>query len=50
MPESKFVGRQAELDRLRLEQVRLKEDAEQGRRLQALLGFREKFIAQREKA
>ena|SRR5947209_2918645 len=37
---------QAELDRLRLEQVRLKEDAEQGRRLQALLGFREKFIAQ----
>ena len=37
---------QAELDRLRLEQARLKEDAEQGRRLQALLGFREKFIAQ----
>ena len=37
---------QAELDRMRLEQARLREDAEQGRRLQALLGFREKFISQ----
>jgi rod shape-determining protein MreC len=30
---------------LRMEEVRLKEDAEQGRRLQTLLGFREKFVA-----
>ncbi|PYP87539.1 MAG: rod shape-determining protein MreC [Candidatus Angelobacter sp. Gp1-AA117] len=37
---------QAELDRMRLEQARLREDAEQGRRLQALLGFREKLILQ----
>jgi len=37
---------QAELDRMRLEQARLREDAEQGRRLQVLLGFREKFISQ----
>jgi rod shape-determining protein MreC len=34
-----------ELDRLRLEQVRLKEDAAQARRLQALLGFKEQFIS-----
>jgi rod shape-determining protein MreC len=37
---------QDEVNRLRMEQVRLKEDAEQGRRLQALLGFKEKFISQ----
>ena len=37
---------QEELDRLRVEHARLKEDAEQGRRLQALLGFRERFVAQ----
>jgi len=37
---------QAELDRMRLEQARLREDAEQAHRLQALLGFREKFISQ----
>src|SRR5947199_265464 len=37
---------QAELDRMRMENARLKEDAAQAHRLQALLGFREKFIAQ----
>lgn len=37
---------QAEITRLRLEQARLKEDAEQGRRLQTLVGFKEKFISQ----
>lgn len=37
---------QAENTRLRMEQVRLKEDAEQAHRLQALLGFREKTVAQ----
>jgi rod shape-determining protein MreC len=35
-----------EIERLRLEQVRLNEDAEQARRLQALLGFKEQFISQ----
>ena len=35
-----------ELQRLRLEQVRLAEDAGQARRLQALLGFKEQFISQ----
>ena len=35
-----------QIDRLRLEQVRLSQDAEQARRLQALLGFREQFISQ----
>lgn len=34
----------AELDRLRLEQDSLAEDARQGERLQALLGFREKYV------
>ena len=34
----------AELDRLRLEEDSLAEDARQGQRLQALLGFREKYI------
>jgi len=37
---------QAQLDRLRLEQVGLAEDAGQARRLQALLSFKEKFISQ----
>ena len=37
---------QAEVERLRMEQVRLKEDAQQAQRLQALLGFRESFIHQ----
>jgi rod shape-determining protein MreC len=35
-----------EIQRLRIEQVRLNEDAEQARRLQALLGFKEQFISQ----
>ena len=35
----------AEIERLRLEQVRLSQDAEQARRLQALLGFKEQFIS-----
>jgi rod shape-determining protein MreC len=36
----------AQIEQLRLEQVRLNEDALQARRLQALLGFKEQFIAQ----
>src|SRR5947209_1907156 len=35
-----------QLDRLRLEQVSLAEDASQARRLQALLAFKQKFISQ----
>src|SRR6202162_1312098 len=35
-----------EIERLRLEQVRLSDDARQARRLQALLGFKEQFISQ----
>ena len=34
-----------EIQRLRLEQVRMQEDAEQARRLQLLLGFKEQFIS-----
>jgi rod shape-determining protein MreC len=34
-----------EIERLHLEQVRLSDDAEQARRLQALLGFKQKFIS-----
>jgi rod shape-determining protein MreC len=34
-----------EIERLRIEQVRLNQDAEQARRLQSLLGFREQFIS-----
>jgi rod shape-determining protein MreC len=37
---------QQELQRLRMEQVKWKEDAEQAHRLQALLGFKERFISQ----
>jgi rod shape-determining protein MreC len=37
---------QQQIQRLQLEQVRLKQDAEQAHRLQALLGFKEQFIAQ----
>ena len=37
---------QSQLDRLRLEEVNLAEDAGQARRLQALLAFKEKFISQ----
>jgi len=36
----------AEIERLRLDQVRLNEDAAQARRLQALLAFKEQFISQ----
>jgi rod shape-determining protein MreC len=36
---------QDEVARLRMEQVRLQQDADQARRLQALLDFKEKFIA-----
>lgn len=36
----------AQLEQLRLEQVRLNEDAAQARRLQALLGFKEQFISE----
>lgn len=36
----------AEIERLRLNQVRLNEDAAQARRLQALLAFKEQFISQ----
>jgi rod shape-determining protein MreC len=35
-----------EIERLRLEQVRMNEDAQQARRLQALLNFKEQFISQ----
>jgi rod shape-determining protein MreC len=35
-----------EIERLRIEQVRLSQDAEQAQRLQALLGFREEIISQ----
>src|SRR5579863_636720 len=34
-----------EIQRLRLDQVRMSQDAEQARRLQALLGFKEQFIS-----
>jgi len=34
-----------QIESLRIEQVRLNQDAEQARRLQALLGFREQFIS-----
>ncbi len=36
----------AEIERLRIEQVRMSEDAGQARRLQTLLGFKEQFISQ----
>lgn len=36
----------AQIERLRIEQVRLSEDAAQARRLQTLLGFKEQYIAQ----
>jgi len=35
---------QQEIERLRMEQVRLRQDADQARRLQALLEFRQKFV------
>jgi rod shape-determining protein MreC len=39
-------GLQQQIQELKLEQVRLKQDAQQARRLQALLGFKEQYIAQ----
>lgn len=36
----------AEIERMRLEQVRLSQDADQARRLQSLLAFKEQFISQ----
>ncbi len=36
----------AQIEKLRLQEVRLKEDAEQARRLQVLLGFKEQYISQ----
>ncbi|MGC2193785.1 MAG: rod shape-determining protein MreC, partial [Terriglobales bacterium] len=39
-------GLKQEIERLRLEQVRLNEDAAQARRLQALLSFKEQYISQ----
>lgn len=36
---------QAEVNRLRLEQIRIEQDAAQGRRLQSLLNFREQYIS-----
>ncbi len=38
-------GLKEEIQQLRLQQVRLTEDAEQARRLQALLGFKEQYIS-----
>jgi rod shape-determining protein MreC len=35
-----------QIEQLRLEQIRLNEDAQQARRLQALFGFKEQYIAQ----
>ena len=35
-----------EIERMRLEQARMSQDADQARRLQALLGFKEQFISQ----
>jgi rod shape-determining protein MreC len=36
----------AEIERMRLEQVRMTQDADQARRLQALLAFKEQFVSQ----
>src|SRR5271163_1185060 len=36
----------AQIEQMRLEQVRMSQDADQARRLQALLGFKEQFISQ----
>jgi rod shape-determining protein MreC len=37
---------QAEVDQLKLEQVRLQQDAEQAKRLRALLGFTQRYVGQ----
>jgi rod shape-determining protein MreC len=39
-------GLKLQLDQLRIQQARLREDAAQARRLQALLAFKEQFVAQ----
>lgn len=39
-------GLKAQIERMSLEQVRMSQDADQARRLQALLGFKEQFISQ----
>ena len=39
-------GLKDQIDRMRIEEVRLKQDADQARRLQALLAFKEQFISQ----
>src|SRR5260370_12394478 len=36
----------AQIERMSLDQVRMSQDADQARRLQALLGFKEQFISQ----
>jgi rod shape-determining protein MreC len=36
----------AQIEQMRIEQVRISQDADQARRLQALLGFKEQFISQ----
>jgi rod shape-determining protein MreC len=36
----------AQIEQMRIEQVRMSQDADQARRLQALLGFKEQFISQ----
>src|SRR5512138_1302359 len=36
----------AQIERMRIEDVRLKQDADQARRLQAVLAFKEQFISQ----
>ncbi|HUK87036.1 MAG TPA: rod shape-determining protein MreC, partial [Terriglobales bacterium] len=35
-----------QIDRMRIEEVRLKQDADQARRLQALLAFKEQFVSE----
>jgi rod shape-determining protein MreC len=39
-------GLKAEIEQMRIEQVRMSQDADQARRLQALFGFKEQFISQ----
>jgi len=39
-------GLKAQIEQMRIEQVRMSQDADQARRLQALLGFKEQFISQ----
>jgi rod shape-determining protein MreC len=40
------IDMKQEIDRLRLEKIRLQQDAEQGQRLQGLLGFKEQYLDQ----